>query len=30
MMIEFEPPQVAYILSSANHSFAALRTTGDA
>jgi len=26
MMIEFEPPQVACVVSSANHSFAALRT----
>ncbi len=27
MMVEFEPPLVACIVSSANHSFAALRTT---
>jgi len=27
MMVEFEPPQVACIVSSANHSFAALRAT---
>lgn len=26
-MVEFEPPQVACIVSSANHSFAALRAT---
>ena len=29
MMVEFEPPQVACIVSSANYSFAALRTAGD-
>ena len=29
MMVEFEPPQVACIVSSANYSFAALRTTGE-
>jgi flavin reductase (DIM6/NTAB) family NADH-FMN oxidoreductase RutF len=29
MMIEFEPPQVACVVSSANHSFAALRATGE-
>jgi flavin reductase (DIM6/NTAB) family NADH-FMN oxidoreductase RutF len=28
MMMEFEPPLVACIVSSANHSFAALRATG--
>jgi hypothetical protein len=27
MMIEFEPPLVACVVSNANHSFAALRTT---
>ncbi len=27
MMVEFEPPLVACVVSSANHSFAALRTT---
>jgi flavin reductase (DIM6/NTAB) family NADH-FMN oxidoreductase RutF len=27
MMVEFEPPQIACIVSSANHSFAALRAT---
>jgi flavin reductase (DIM6/NTAB) family NADH-FMN oxidoreductase RutF len=29
MMIEFEPPQVACVVSGANYSFAALRTTGE-
>jgi flavin reductase (DIM6/NTAB) family NADH-FMN oxidoreductase RutF len=29
MMIEFEPPQIACVVSSANHSFAALRATGE-
>ena len=29
MMVEFEPPQVACIVSSANYSFAALRATGE-
>jgi len=29
MMIEFEPPQVACVVSSANYSFAALRDTGE-
>jgi len=29
MMVEFEPPLVACIVSSANHSFAALRATGE-
>jgi flavin reductase (DIM6/NTAB) family NADH-FMN oxidoreductase RutF len=29
MMIEFEPPQVACIVSNNNHSFAALRGTGE-
>ena len=29
MMVEFEPPQVACVVSSANHSFAALRTAGE-
>ena len=29
MMVEFEPPQVACVVSANNHSFAALRTTGD-
>ena len=29
MMVEFEPPQVACIVSNANHSFAALRATGE-
>lgn len=29
MMIEFEPPQVACVVSSANYSFAALRQTGE-
>jgi flavin reductase (DIM6/NTAB) family NADH-FMN oxidoreductase RutF len=29
MMVEFEPPQVACIISSANYSFVALRTTGE-
>ena len=29
MMIEFEPPQVACIVSNADYSFAALRATGD-
>jgi len=29
MMVEFEPPRVACIVSSANHSFAALRATGE-
>jgi hypothetical protein len=29
MMIEFEPPQVACVVSSANYSFAAPRTTGE-
>jgi flavin reductase (DIM6/NTAB) family NADH-FMN oxidoreductase RutF len=28
MMVEFEPPLVACVVSSANHSFAALRATG--
>ena len=28
-MIEFEPPQVACVVSSANHSFAALHATGE-
>jgi flavin reductase (DIM6/NTAB) family NADH-FMN oxidoreductase RutF len=28
MMIEFEPPQLACVVSNANYSFAALRTTG--
>jgi flavin reductase (DIM6/NTAB) family NADH-FMN oxidoreductase RutF len=28
MMVEFEPPQVACVVSNANHSFAALRATG--
>ena len=30
MMVEFEPPLVACIVSNANHSFAALRATGQA
>jgi flavin reductase (DIM6/NTAB) family NADH-FMN oxidoreductase RutF len=30
MMVEFEPPLVACIVSNANHSFAALRATGEA
>ena len=30
MMVEFTPPLVACIVSSANHSFAALRATGEA
>ena len=29
MMIEFEPPQLACVVSGANHSFAALRATGE-
>ena len=29
MMVKFEPPLVACIVSNANHSFAALRTTGE-
>jgi flavin reductase (DIM6/NTAB) family NADH-FMN oxidoreductase RutF len=29
MMVEFEPPLVACVVSSANYSFAALRATGD-
>ena len=29
MMIEFEPPHIACVVSVNNHSFAALRTTGD-
>jgi flavin reductase (DIM6/NTAB) family NADH-FMN oxidoreductase RutF len=29
MMLEFEPPLVACVVSSANHSFAALRATGE-
>jgi flavin reductase (DIM6/NTAB) family NADH-FMN oxidoreductase RutF len=29
MMVEFEPPLVACIVSNANHSFAALRATGE-
>jgi len=29
MMVEFEPPRVACIVSNANHSFAALRATGE-
>ncbi len=29
MMIEFEPPQVAFVISNANYSFAALRQTGE-
>ncbi len=29
MMIEFEPPQVACVVSNANYSFAALRVTGE-
>jgi flavin reductase (DIM6/NTAB) family NADH-FMN oxidoreductase RutF len=29
MMIEFEPPQVACVLSNANYSFAALRAAGE-
>ncbi len=29
MMIEFEPPQVACVVSNANYSFAALRQTGE-
>jgi flavin reductase (DIM6/NTAB) family NADH-FMN oxidoreductase RutF len=29
MMVEFEPPLIACVVSSANHSFAALRSTGD-
>jgi flavin reductase (DIM6/NTAB) family NADH-FMN oxidoreductase RutF len=29
MMIEFEPPQVACVVSNANYSFAALRATGE-
>jgi flavin reductase (DIM6/NTAB) family NADH-FMN oxidoreductase RutF len=29
MMVEFEPPQVACIVSNADYSFAALRATGD-
>jgi flavin reductase (DIM6/NTAB) family NADH-FMN oxidoreductase RutF len=30
MMVEFQPPQVACIVSGANHSFTALRRTGEA
>ena len=30
MMVEFEPPLVACVVSNANHSFAALRATGEA
>jgi flavin reductase (DIM6/NTAB) family NADH-FMN oxidoreductase RutF len=29
MMMEFEPPLVAFVLSGRNHSFAALRATGE-
>jgi flavin reductase (DIM6/NTAB) family NADH-FMN oxidoreductase RutF len=29
MMVEFEPPLVACVVSSANHSFAALNATGE-
>jgi flavin reductase (DIM6/NTAB) family NADH-FMN oxidoreductase RutF len=29
MMIEFEPPRIACVVSGANYSFAALRTTGE-
>jgi len=29
MMVEFEPPQLACIVSSANYSFAALKSTGE-
>jgi flavin reductase (DIM6/NTAB) family NADH-FMN oxidoreductase RutF len=29
MMVEFEPPQIACIVSNANYSFAALRATGE-
>jgi flavin reductase (DIM6/NTAB) family NADH-FMN oxidoreductase RutF len=29
MMVDFEPPMVACVVSSANHSFAALRATGE-
>ncbi len=29
MMVEFEPPLIACIVSNANHSFAALRTSGE-
>jgi len=29
MMIEFEPPQIACVVSNANYSFAALRETGE-
>jgi flavin reductase (DIM6/NTAB) family NADH-FMN oxidoreductase RutF len=29
MMVDFEPPLVACVVSSANHSFAALRSTGE-
>jgi len=29
MMVEFEPPLVACVVSSGNHSFAALRKTGE-
>ena len=29
MMIEFEPPQLACVVSNANYSFAALRATGE-
>jgi flavin reductase (DIM6/NTAB) family NADH-FMN oxidoreductase RutF len=28
-MVEFEPPLVAFVVSNANHSFAALRATGE-
>ena len=30
MMVEFEPPLIACVVSGANHSFAALRQTGEA
>ncbi len=30
MMVEFEPPLIACIVSEANFSFAALRSTGEA
>jgi len=29
MMVEFEPPQIACVVSNANYSFAALRATGE-
>jgi flavin reductase (DIM6/NTAB) family NADH-FMN oxidoreductase RutF len=29
MMVEFEPPQLACVVSNANYSFAALRATGE-